>query len=706
MRMRRGLHRAAGGLQPRGRWALAALALLLVAACEVSECGRPRPVPITEIEVDRAAVCPDVRWVGAPIRWPAREDLRAAGREQLGAEVLLVSRAQLYDVAADGSGLHRIVDASTGSATPVRPVWYGVDRLTSADVSPDGMRVAYTACSYARSGSARGGTNAESSLALAAGNIRLDSRDDLYEVLVWNRVTQATQRLAVGRAPAWSPDGQRLAFLSKYDYATGSVHQRIPPLRLYVMAANGGHVRELARWVVSPPQWAPEGRRLAFLSGRGVRLRGDSPGDALRTVGVDGEEHRQLAVDVVSEPAWSPDGARLAFAKAEGADGAEVALYTIAADGTDARRVTTIEGWRARQYGEPDPTRAWIDTVAWSPAGGQILYTCGLAVCVVDLDGVPVGESPVTFGRPGSPAAWSPDGARIAVGSVGTPGPPDADIVLYTMAPDGGDLRILVRHDADAGLQSVGVRPPDGPVDVGGCAAGAAVPAPAANLGLVRDCETLLAIRDVLAGGAELDWSADRPIAEWDGMELGDAPARVSSLKLVQRGLSGVIPSELAGLTQLRELHLRVNHLGGVIPPELASLAELQELFLDGNYLSGMIPAELGGLTQLSVLGLGSNHLQGIIPPELGELANLQVLELFGNQLTGPIPAELGQLANLRGLSLSANQLTGPIPAELGQLASLEDLSLYPNPLTGCIPSALQGIRHSDLHGLGLPDCE
>ena len=113
------------------------------------------------------------------------------------------------------------------------------------------------------------------------------------------------------------------------------------------------------------------------------------------------------------------------------------------------------------------------------------------------------------------------------------------------MAPDGTDLRILVRHDADAGLQSVGVRPPDGPVDVAGCAAGAAVPAVAADPGLVRDCETLLAIRDVLAGGAELDWSADRPITEWEGVELGGVPPRVSGLKLVGRGLSGVIPSEL-----------------------------------------------------------------------------------------------------------------------------------------------------------------
>ena len=469
------------------------------------------------------------------------------------------------------------------------------------------------------------------------------------------------------------------------------------------MAPDGSDVQLLQSESVEAlyfvaPRWSPDGRRLAFLG----RARRDARFD-LYSIGADGSEERRLSA-AVSGPSWSPDGERLAFAKP---DGAELALYTIAADGSDAQRVTTIPGkdWHPR-YGKPDPTRAWIETVAWSPAGGQILYTCGPAVCVVEVDGTPVGRSPINrMDQTTRPvAAWSPDGARIAIAGTRVL---REDIVLYTMAPDGTDLRMLVRRDADAGLQALGARGPAGPVDVAGCAAGAAVPAVAADPGLVRDCETLLAIRDVLAGGAELDWSADRPITEWEGVELGGVPPRVSSLKLVQRGLSGVIPSELGRLTQLRALDLRVNHLGGGIPPELGRLAELQALFLDANYLTGVIPAELGGLTQLSVLWLGSNYLHGIIPPELGGLANLEALELGWNQLTGPIPAELGQLANLRLLDLANNQLMGPVPAELGQLANLEGLSLSGNQLTGCIPTALRTFLNSlNVGSLGLPDCE
>ena len=50
-----------------------------------------------------------------------------------------------------------------------------------------------------------------------------------------------------------------------------------------------------------------------------------------------------------------------------------------------------------------------------------------------------------------------------------------------------------------------------------------------------------------------LNWSADRPIEEWDGVTVGeqgggeeeDAPMRVIGLDLGARGLSGRIPPDL-----------------------------------------------------------------------------------------------------------------------------------------------------------------
>ena len=129
------------------------------------------------------------------------------------------------------------------------------------------------------------------------------------------------------------------------------------------------------------------------------------------------------------------------------------------------------------------------------------------------------------------------------------------------------------------------------------------------------------------------------------------------------------------------------------------------QLALPGNNLTGTLPAELGGLSNLTDLVLYNNGLTGEIPPELGGLSNLTGLFLHGNQLTGEIPPELGRLSNLWGLSLDSNQLTGEIPPELGGLSNLTHLFLSNNQLRGCIPEGLRDIANNDLAELNLPDC-
>ena len=202
------------------------------------------------------------------------------------------------------------------------------------------------------------------------------------------------------------------------------------------MAFDGTEVRSLdsGRVALQAPRWSPDGHRLAFLSIE------DSGGHAIYTIGVDGTD-RQRLTEAVSGPSWSPDGQRIAFAKRE-SDG--VALYTIAADGADRQRVTTIRGRRPRSaeqgYRDPDPTPAWIETLAWSPDGSKILYGCG-GICVVAPDGTPVSKKPL----PGMRAAWSPDGSRIA--TIDTEFPGSRSIAVYTAAPDGSDRRTLAERN-------------------------------------------------------------------------------------------------------------------------------------------------------------------------------------------------------------------------------------------------------------------
>ena len=700
--------------------------------------------------------CPDAIEAGASLWWGPRTHVPVVEQKGAAAELVFVSRTGVYSLLSDGSRLVPVVEAFGQEvvypADDPADEWVGLarfrtKRVTAADLSADGARVAYAVCHrlWGLDKTARV-TKFEITeydvRSTAPGTVRFPVRwgRDLHEISVWNRMTNTTEPVAVGRAPAWSPDGGRLAFLSEYDYAADSAEALGPDLRLYVVSAAGGPVRELARAVVRRPQWSPDGRYLAYITGVGPLRSDNAPGYALHTIGGDGDEARQVAVDVVSPAAWSPDGQRLAFAKAEGA---EVALYTVAANGTAAQRVTTVDGWRADSPFVQYPRRAWISTVAWSPDGSTLLYACGGRVCVVRVDGVRVGTSVVSLPG-GAEAVWSPDGTRIAVVSRLVAEPPRSiSAVLYTMAPSGHDVRVLLQLDRGWGPHAVGARLREVP-DVDGCRAGVAVPDPAANPGLVRDCEMLLRLQDLLAVRG-LQWSDDQPMTAWGGVAVGGEPRRVRSLgpfpdsygltglippmlgqisgleelRLGGNHLGGVIPPELGRLSRLRILDLRGNNVGGSIPPELGQLPSLEVLLLDGTYLSGPIPPALGQLANLRQLDLSSTYLTGGIPPELGgltqatfvritgrrseldatlggsiprelgRLTNLEFLDLSHSGLTGSIPPELGQMANLKALDLSGNRLVGSVPPELGQLTSLTTLALHDNQLSGSIPSAL-----------------
>ena len=233
--------------------------------------------------------------------------------------------------------------------------------------------------------------------------------------------------------------------------------------------------------------------------------------------------------------------------------------------------------------------------------------------------------------------------------------------------------------DTDSLALNIAVRSP-------GCYGSSAVSG-YSGAGIVADCETLLASRDVLRGEQSLNWSMELPIDEWEGVEIRSD--RVFGIDLGEGELSGSLPAELGKLTNLSHLWLPYNELSGPIPPELGTLSKLSSLWITSNNLSGPLPHELGKLTDLRYLSIGLNELSGPVPPELGNLPNLETLWLAFTELSGPIPSDLGKLTNLKNLYLGNNRLSGPIPPELGKLANLETLHLGNNELYGRIPPEL-----------------
>lgn len=261
------------------------------------------------------------------------------------------------------------------------------------------------------------------------------------------------------------------------------------------------------------------------------------------------------------------------------------------------------------------------------------------------------------------------------------------------------------------------------------CDNGVVVPDPANNPDLVEACAALLKAAPTLAAEPPLNWSTSVSISDWEGVHLDGSPLIVTDLILEGRNLTGSIPEELGGLSNLKELglaynsltgdipselgnlselerlYLRDNRLTGNIPPELSNLSNLGSLYLDGNQFAGDIPSELGNLSDLERLHIHYNQLTGNIPPELGNLSNLEWLFIDNNQLTGEIPPELGNLSNLEMLFLNDNQFTGEIPPELNESSNLEALYISGNRFSGCLPVSLSSIQENDFLSTGLRFC-
>ena len=102
--------------------------------------------------------------------------------------------------------------------------------------------------------------------------------------------------------PAFSPDGERIAFRSERE-----------PSGVYIMGATGENLRLVADGGFHP-SWSPDGKEIAYsLKGRNEPdVRNNVPSQ-IRVVNVESGARRLLCELDAMQPAWSPHGARIAF---------------------------------------------------------------------------------------------------------------------------------------------------------------------------------------------------------------------------------------------------------------------------------------------------------------------------------------------------------------------------------------------------------
>lgn len=166
------------------------------------------------------------------------------------------------------------------------------------------------------------------------------------------------------------------------------------------------------------PVISPDGSTILFSSGR-------NGGFQLFTMDIDGSNVKQITdfddPATLREPSYSPDGSRIAFnAYADGSAARDI--YVIDSDGTNLKRLTD------------NGTTIDLNQV-WSPNGDRIAFTSGrdgdAEIYTMKPDGSDVKQLTHNDYADATPA-WSPDGTKIAYAS--SPGE-YADI--YTMNADG-----------------------------------------------------------------------------------------------------------------------------------------------------------------------------------------------------------------------------------------------------------------------------
>ncbi len=141
-----------------------------------------------------------------------------------------------------------------------------------------------------------------------------------------------------------TPDGERLV-ISTFDRSASEVDPRVEVTDL------DGENREVLIEDGGEPAWSPHGERIAFVSDRdrnGPCLFHDCTGHAaeLYVADADGANTRRLTRTTAQEvhPRWSPDGEKLVFARI-GAEGGDYDLFVINGNGTCEQKLTDDEDW-------------------------------------------------------------------------------------------------------------------------------------------------------------------------------------------------------------------------------------------------------------------------------------------------------------------------------------------------------------------------
>jgi len=261
-----------------------------------------------------------------------------------------------------------------------------VDDITPT-LSPDGKRIAFA---------------------------RDTSGDSTYQIFVLDLTTRATRQLTASDSvfalyPSWSPDSSRVAYTAINLFAALFGSNNVSDIRIVTAPSDGSTPQNYAVTTEAPdqvaPAWSPDGARIAYMQGSlldpstnpfkiftlAVNQTGTRPAPPIQqTFGT--------SLDIT--PAWSPDSSQLVFSSNSQEANFELYLLT-------PRTASSGQGVASRL------TFFANDDVlpAWSRDGSQIVFTNGDASQYIET-GIetpdpPPGDNYVISSQGGTPVALS-----------------------------------------------------------------------------------------------------------------------------------------------------------------------------------------------------------------------------------------------------------------------------------------------------------